>query len=183
MTRLRANDRVVVHNEIIESLWEEDFASPEDQQIVDDLRERFKLLGLDDSKIEEMVRMAQQAPVRKLSPSEPFAVQPQREWKEARKRLNEEGKRLAQVLLNHVGLTGTGTELIYKYRSLKLSGRTNFIAALTMVNHEINKRLGKDREAASIEEFRSVLNNLDDLVQTLARRARKAKADHDKENS
>jgi DNA repair protein RadD len=182
-TRLRAGDRVVVHNEIIDSLWEEDFTSPEDQQIVDDLRERFKLLGLDDSKIEEMVRMAQKAPVRKLAPSEPFAVQPQREWEEARKRLNEESRRLATVVLNHVELTTTGTELIYKYKSLRLSGQSNFIAALTMVNHEINKRLGKDRKTASIEEFRLVLNNLEDLIQTLARRVRKAKFDYDQENS
>ena len=182
-TRLRAGDLVVVHDEIVDSLWEEDFTSHEDQQIVDDLRERFKLLGLDDSKVEEMVRAAQKTAVRKLSPTAPFAVQPQREWEEARKRLNEEAKRLATVVLNHTELTVAGTELIYKYRSLKLSGRSNFIAALTMVNHEINKRLGKDRQAASIEEFRSVLDNLEDLVQTLARRVRKAKADYDKENS
>ncbi|MFG1343317.1 DEAD/DEAH box helicase family protein [Xanthobacter autotrophicus DSM 431] len=182
-TRLRASDLVVVHDEIVDSLWEEDFTSHEDQQIVDDLRERFKLLGLDDSKVEEMVRAAQKSSVRKLTPTAPFAVQPQREWEEARKRLNEEAKRFATVVLNHVELTVAGTELIYKYRSLKLSGRSNFIAALTMVNHEINKRLGKDRQAASIEEFRSVLDNLEDLVQTLARRVRKAKADYDEENS
>jgi hypothetical protein len=183
MTRLRAGDQVVVHDEIVDSLWEEDFTSPEDQQIVEDLRERFKLLGLDDSKIEEMVRMAQQAPVRKLSPSEPFAVQPQRDWEEARKRLNEETKRLATVVLNHVELTPAGTELIYKYKSLKLTGRSNFIAALTMVNHEINKRLGKDRKAASIEEFKSVLDNLDDVIQTLAKRVRMARSMYEKENS
>jgi hypothetical protein len=58
---LRAGDLVVVHDEIVDSLWEEDFTSHEDQQIVDDLRERFKLLGLDDSKVEEMVRAAQKA--------------------------------------------------------------------------------------------------------------------------
>lgn len=133
-TRLRAGERVVVHDEIINSLWEEDFTAPENQQIVDDVRERFKLLGLDDSKVEEMVRMAQQAPVRRLSPSEPFAIQPQREWEEARKRLDQEAKRLASVVLNHVELTTAGTELIYKYRSLKLTGQSNFIAALTMVN-------------------------------------------------
>lgn len=182
-TRLRAGDQVVVHNEIVDSLWEEDFTSAEDQQIVDDLRERFKLLGLDDSKIEEMVRQAQKAPLRKLSPSEPFAVQPQREWEEARKRLNEEAKRLATIVLNHVELAPAGTELVYKYKSLKLSGASNFIAALTMVNHEINKRLGKDRKAASIEEFKSILDNLDDLIQTLARRVRKAKTDYEQKNS
>lgn len=80
-------------------------------------------------------------------------------------------------------LNVNGTELTYKYKSLKLSGRTNFISALTMVNHEINKRLAKDRGEASIEEFKSILDNLDDILQTLARRVRKAKSDYDKENS
>lgn len=117
------------------------------------------------------------------SPTQPFAVQPQREWEEARKRLNEQGKRLASLLLNHVELNMAGTELVYKYKALKLNGRSNYIAALTMVNHEINKRLGKDRGDASIEEFRSVLDNLEDVLQVLVRRVRKAKADHDKKDA
>ena len=174
---------MVVHGEIVESLWEEDFTSVEDQQIIDDLRERFKLLGLDPTQVEDMVRQAQRAPPRKGAPTQAFTVQPQREWEEARKRLNEQAKRLATILLNHVALQPNGTEMIYKYRSLKLSGRTNFIGALTMVNHEIAKRLGKDRDAASIEEFRSVLNSLEDILKTLVCRVRKAKADYDKKDS
>jgi len=181
--RLRASERVVVHEEIVDSLWEEDFTSLEDQQIVEDLRERFKLLGLDPSKIEEMVRQAQRAPMRKSTPSQPFPVQPQREWEEARKRLNEQAKRIANLLLNHAQLNINGTELVYKYKSLKLSGRNNFIAALTMVNHEINKRLDKDRSEASIEDFQSILTNLDNLLQTLVRRIKKAQSDHEKKDS
>ncbi len=181
--RLRASDRVVVHGEIVESLWEEDFTSVEDTQIVEDLRERLKLLGLDASKAEEMVRMAQQAPMRKGAAAEPFAVQPQREWEEARRRTQEQAKRLANILLNHVELTQAGTELVYKYKSLKLTGKSNYICALMMVNKEIERRLGKERAAASLEEFRGVLDNLDDLLQALVRRVRKAKADYDKENA
>ena len=181
--RLRASDRVVVHGEIVESLWEEDFTSVEDTQIVEDLRERLKLLGLDASKAEEMVRMAQQAPMRKGAAAQPFAVQPQREWEEARRRTQEQAKRLANILLNHVELTQAGTELVYKYKSLKLTGKSNYICALMMVNKEIERRLGKERAEASLEEFRGVLDNLDDLLQTLVRRVRKAKADYDKENA
>jgi DNA repair protein RadD len=43
-TRLRAGDQVVVHGEIVESLWEEDFSSVEDQQVVEDIRERMRPL-------------------------------------------------------------------------------------------------------------------------------------------
>lgn len=181
--RLRAGERVVVHGEIVDSLWEEDFTSVEDSQIVADLRERLKLLGLDDSKAEEMVRLAQQSPLRKGTPAEPFLVQPQREWEEARKRLNEQAKRLANVLLNHVDLRQTGKEMAYKYRSLRLTGGNNYICALMMVNKEMDKRLGKKRQQANTEEFRSILDNLDDLLQVLVRRVRRAKAEYEKIDS
>jgi DNA repair protein RadD len=179
--RLRAGEQVVVHGEIIESLWEEDFTSVEDQQIVDDLRERLKLYGLDPSQAEKIVKTAKIDPLRKRASAEPFIVLPQREWEEARKRLNEQAKRLAKILLNHVDLSMTGTELTYKYKSLKLTGKSNYVSALMMVNAEIERRLGKERPEATIEEFRQVLDNLDDLLQTLVRRVRKAKSDHDKE--
>jgi len=152
-TRLRAGERVVVHDEIVDSLWEEDFTSVEDEQIVADLRERLKLLGLDDTKAEEMVRIAQQAPVRKGSAAEPFVVQPQREWEEARRRTQEQAKRLANILLNHVGLTQAGTEMVYKYRSLKLTGKSNYVCALMMVNKEIEKRLGKEIMSNALPAF------------------------------
>lgn len=181
--RLRATEKIVVHNEIIESLWEEDFATAEDQQIIEDLRDRLKLLGLDESQAEEMFRKARISPMRKRAPSEPYLVQPQREWEEARKRLDEQAKRLANLLLNNTELTIAGTELAYKYRSLKLSGKNNFICALTMVNGEINKRLGKTRAQAATEDFQYVLDNLDDLLQTLVRRVLKTKAEYDKKNA
>lgn len=181
-TRLRAGDQVIVHGEIVDSLWEEDFTSVEDAQIIADLRDRMKLLGLDDSKVEEMVRAAQRAPLRKGVATEPFAVQPQREWEEARKRLQEQAKRLANILLNHVELKLTGTEMVYKYQ-MGLTGKNNYVCALMMVNKEIEKRLGKERSSATTEEFRSVLDNLEELLQVLVRRVRKAKGDYDKKHS
>ena len=178
--RLRATDRVVVHGEVVEALWEEDFTSVEDQQIIEDLRDRLKLYGLDPTQAEEMVRKAQQSPLRKRAPSEPFLVQPQREWEEARKRLNEQAKRLAKILLNHVELTMAGTELTYKYTSLKLTGRSNYVSALMMVNAEMQKRLGKERAQASTEEFKELLGGIDDILETLVRRVRKAKSEYEK---
>lgn len=177
--RLTAAERVVVRGEIIESLWEEDFSTVENQQIVEDLRERLKLYGLDSSQADEMVRNAQSTPIRKGVPSEPFLVQPQREWEEARKRLYEQAQRLAKLLLNNVSLEMAGTELIYKYKSLNITGKTNYVSALMMVNTEINKRLGKERSKASVDEFKQLLDSLDDVLQTLVRRVKKAQSDHD----
>jgi excisionase family DNA binding protein len=177
--RLTAEERIVVHGEIVESLWEEDFSTIDDQQIVEDLRERLKLYGLDPGQAEEIFKKAQTTPMRMRAPSEPFLVQPQRELEEARKRLFEQGKRLAKLLLNNVGLSMAGTELIYKYKSLGITGKNNYIAAVMMVNSEINRRLGKERAQASSEEFKQV--DLDDALQVVVRRVWKAKGDYEKE--
>lgn len=178
-TRLQAGERVVVHNEIVEELWEEDFTTVEDEQVIADLRERLTLYGLDPSQAEEMFKKAQQSPMRKGKPSEPFLVQPQREWEETKKRVFEQGQRLAKILLNHVDLEITGREIPYKYKSLNVRGKDNYVSALMMVNQEINNRLGKERNAASTEEFKFILDNLDDILQTLVRRLRKAKSEDD----
>jgi DNA repair protein RadD len=183
-SRLSASETsVVVNGEIIESLWEEDFTLIEDQQIVDDLRERMKLLGLDSSQVEEIVRKAKPGAVLKRSAAESVPIQPQRALAEARKRVGEQGGRLAKILLNHVSLEMEGREIPYKYKSLGLTGRTNFVGAVMMINHEINKRLGKDREDCSAEEFKIILDSLDDVLQTAVRRLRKAKSEYEKKQA
>ena len=181
-TRLTAEERVVVRGEVVDALWEEDFTSLEDQHVIEELRERLKLLGLDPEQAEEIVRKSQSthSGPKKRAATEPFQVQPQRAWEEAKKRLYEQSQRLAKLVLNHVDLQMTGTELVYKYKSLNLTGKNNYVAALMMVNKEIHKRLGKERAQATTEEFNQVLENLDDLLQTIARRVRKAKSEHEK---
>ena len=108
-----------------------------------------------------------------------FPVQPQRELHEVRKRVFEQGGRIAKILLNNVGLSITGREIPYKYTSLNLTGKNNLIAAITMVNHEINRRLGKSREVCSTEEFREVMDAMDDILQTLVRRVMNAKSEYE----
>jgi len=76
-----------------------------------------------------------------------------------------------------------GTEMIYKYKSLNITGKNNYVSALMMVNAEINKRLGKERAKASTDEFKQTLDSLDDVLQKLVRRVRKAKSDYDKDQA
>lgn len=183
-TRLTGSESlVVVRSEIVDSLWEEDFTSLEDQQIIDDLRERMQLLGLDPSQVEEIVKKSKPGAMIVRPAAESFSIQPQRALEEARKRLHEQSSRMAKIILNHVELEMTGREIPFKYTSLGLSGRTNFIAAVTMVNHEIKKRLGKEREKCSLEELQVILDSIDDIIQTLQRRLRKAKSEYEKQQA
>lgn len=182
-TRLKSSESIVVHGEVVESLWEEDFTSVEDQQVIDELREKFTLLGLDPSVVEEMVQKAKRPEIRKNTAAEPFSVQPQRAWEQAKVRLDEQSKRLARLLLNNAGLSINGLEIPYKYTSLRLSGKSNFICALMMVNKQIGDVLGKPRQEASTEEFQIVLNNLDKkILEPLVRKLLKVKAEYEKQN-
>lgn len=136
-------------------------------------------MGLDETQAESIVKRSQNPSLTKVAPAEPFLVQPQKEWEEAKKRLNEQAQRLAKILLNHVQLDMNGLEIPRKYTSLKLTGKNNYISALMMVNTEFNKRLGKPRNSASVEDFKAILENLDDIIKPLTRRLRKAKSDYE----
>ena len=174
-TRLRVSEKMIVHNEIIDSLWEEDFSTLEDQHIITELRERLELLGLDPDLAEELVKNKKESEImRKKASAEPFLIQPQIEWKENRRRLDEEVKRAAKILLNNLGLNMAGKELIYKYR-LGLGVTSNYACAVMMLNQEIKKRLAKERSAVTNEEFKKIRGDLDDILKDCIRRIQKAK--------
>ncbi|HVS17727.1 MAG TPA: hypothetical protein VMT18_03935 [Planctomycetota bacterium] len=77
--------------------------------------------------MDQSKRKAQQ---RRVSPaSEPFSVIPAKQWQEAWRRLNEEAKRTAKLLLNRTDSKGEGVEFPYKLKP-GIGARNNFTAAL-----------------------------------------------------
>lgn len=186
-TRLTASESdIIINDEIVDSLWEEDFAEMDEKQIIDDLKERLKLYGLDTDKAEDIIKSAKHGGMKRKEATEAFPVQPQREWEELKHRVSEQGTRLAKILLNNVGLEMYGTELAYKYTSLKARSKNNLVSAIMLINHEINIRLdNKAREQCTTEEFKSILDNktLDNILQTIVRRVHKAKSEYEKSKS
>lgn len=183
-TRLKSSETdIVVNEEIVEALWEQDFTTVDDEHIIEDLKDRFRSLGLDPNKAVEIVKSSRKKDFVERDPTEPYAVQPQRRLEELRKRLNDHAKRTAKILLTNLDLEVSGTELPFKYKSLNLRSPNNFVSALVMVNNEINKRLGKERKACSSEDFKSVIVEQDELLQLLVRRAKKAKTEYEKEQA
>ncbi len=178
--RKTVNDRgVIVSGEIVDSLWEEDFTTTEDKHIIDDLREKLKSLGLDPSQAEQIVKQQDKNQVKRHAPSEPFPIQPHREWNEAKKRLDEQAKRTAKLLLNNTNLEMVQTDIPYKYTTLAVRATNNYVAALMMVNTEINNQLGKERNDCTTEEFKSAIDSLESILQTLVRKVMKAKKTYD----
>ncbi len=183
-TRLTVGESgVMVSGEIVDSLWEEDFTTAEDKHIVEDLRDKLKALGLDPGQAEEIVKTSRSTGITRRSPSEPFPIQPQREWNEARKRLDEQVQRTAKILLNNTGLQMTGTEIPYKYSTLNARAKNNYVAALMMVNNEVNKQLSKDRKDCSTQEFKTATDSLEKILQLLVRRVKKAQSDYEKQQA
>jgi excisionase family DNA binding protein len=172
---------VVITGEIVDSLWEEDFDTAETAHVIAELQDKLRSLGLDPSQAEQIVKASRTSKMARKAASEGFPVLPQKEWVEARKRVNDQATRIAKILLNNVGVQIMGKEIPYKYTSLGVRARNNYIAALMMVNSEFNKILKKDREQCSTEEFKALLDtqSLDGILQGLVRQVKKAQADYD----
>lgn len=169
---------IVVDGEIVDSLWEEEFTTVEDKHIIEELRAKFKSLGLDPDQAAMMVMASHSGNIVRKAPTEAFAVQPHVAWKESRKRLDEQAKRTANILLNNVDLKPVGTEIPYKYTTLGIRAVNNYIAALMMVNTEIDKGLGKDRKDCSTEDFKASIDTLEQVLQKLVRRVKKAQSEY-----
>jgi DNA repair protein RadD len=180
--RLRvAESDVIVSGEIVDSLWEEEFTTVEDQHVVEELRAKLKSLGLDPGQAESIVKTSRAADVVRRAPTEPFAVQPHLAWRESKKRLDEQVKRTANILLNNADLTTGGAEIPYRYSTLGIRAVNNYVAALMMVNTEVDKRINKDRKECSTEEFATAIEALDEILQTLVRRVKKAQSVYEKQ--
>lgn len=177
--RVRESD-IVVDGEIVDSLWEEDFTTVEDEHVIEELRSKLKSLGLDPDQANAMVKTSRSGDLVRRSPTADFAVQPHLAWKESRKRLDEKAKRTASILLSNVALNPVGTEIPYKYTTLGIRAVNNYVAALMMVNAEIDKKLGKDRQDCSTDEFKAAIGTLDRTLQTLVRRLKKTQSEYDK---
>ena len=116
----------------------------------------------------------------KTSPAEPFSIQPQRKWEESRKRLDEQVKRNAKILLNNVSLKMTGREIPLKYTNLKAPATNNFVSAITLLNREVHSRLNKDRKDCSIEDFERILNSFEEILHCLVKKIKKAQNEYKK---
>jgi DNA repair protein RadD len=178
--QMKLRDDMVVRYEIVEQLFEEDFSTAEDADILADLEQKLEALGLDPrlaKQVLEKNKAGALGPV--VAPAAaPFSPIPQRQWEEAKQRLHEETKRTAKVLLNRTDLKMEGIEIPRKLKP-GIGARDNFIAALQMVNEAIGKRVGDGRKRPewAFEEFVKATEMLPDVLNDLVRQLKKAQAD------
>ncbi len=173
--RMKLQEEMVVQSEIVDRLFEEEFSTAEDTDIQQDLEKKLESLGLDSTLARQIVEQSRQQARTTVAPAaEPFSVIPAKQWQEAKKRLNEEAKRTAKLLLNRTDLKPEGVDLPYKLKP-GIGARNNFIAAFQMVNEGIAKRVGGGRKRAewSTEEFVSAIKLLPEVLNGLVREVKK----------
>ena len=168
--RMKLHEDMVVNNEIVDHVLEEDFSSADDKDIVEDLERKLEGLALDPSLARTIVEQSKQKGGRRVVPAaQPYSILPIRQWQEMKRRLDEEAKRTAKVLLNRTSLQVGGRELPFKLKP-GVGGKDNFIAAFVMVNQAIAKQMGgKKRQEYSAEEFNLALNALPNILNGLVR--------------
>ena len=173
--RMKLHEDMVVDSEIVERLFEEEFSTSEDKDILEDLEKKLEGLGLDPALAAQVLEKSRKSMGPNVTPAaQPFSVIPARQWQEAKVRLNEEVKRTAKLLLNRTGLKPEGGEIPYKLKPT-LGGKNNFIGAFQMVNGGIAKRVagGKKRQEWTKEEFQEAMSALPDILNGLVREIKK----------
>ena len=170
--RLKLQEDMVVQSEIVEHLFEEDFATAEDADIQLDLEKKMEALGLDPRFAQQVVQMSRSESMESVvrPAAEPFSEIPAKQWKEAKKRLDEEARHTAKVLLNRVGLAPEGIEIPRRLKP-EIGAINNMVAAYMLVNWAISKAHGDERKRPewSFEEFVAAKEALPDILNALVR--------------
>lgn len=175
--RMKLHEDMVVNSEIVDRVFEEDFSTAEDKDILEDLEKKLEALGLDPTLAPKFLAAGRSGAggSRTTQAAQPFSVIPAKQWEEAKKRLNEEAKRTAKLLLNRTELKPEGLDLPFKLKP-GIGGKNNFIAAFQMVNEAISKRVApgkKRRQEWTSEEFANAMDLLPDVLNALVREVKK----------
>ena len=175
--RMKLHEDMVVQHEIVEQLFEEDFSTAEDADIQRDLEKKLESLGLDPRLAQQVVRRSRSDALGPavVRAAQPFGTTPARQWKEARRRLDEEARRTAKILLNRVGLEPSGVEIPRKLKT-EIGALNNSIAAIIMVNQAIAKKVGRGRKRHewSLQEFVGATEELPGILNDFVRQLKRA---------
>jgi hypothetical protein len=175
--RMKLHEDMVVQREIVDRLFEEEFATAEDADIQHDLEKKLEALGLDPRLAEQVVQKSRSDALGPaVAPAaQPFSKIPAKQGTEAKRRLDEEARRTAKILLNRVDLKPDGVEIPRELKP-EIGALNNMIAALMMVNQSIAKMVGDGRKRPewSFEEFVDATEALPGILDNLVRQVKSA---------
>lgn len=167
---------MIVNRELFSSFLEANFLDADDDALLVELKAQAEALGFDGEKLAQMIRSQKaalgtgQPQMKQVSAPAPFPVSPQRARREAKRRLDEEVKRAAKVLVNRMGYEFNGREI-----PVKLGTGTqgnNFVASVQLVYRHLQKRLGiKSGQLGTLttEQLQAGMDALEEIVNDLTR--------------
>ena len=168
-TQMKIRPDMVVHNEVLDSLIEEDFLDPDDELVFEELRRNAEAMGLDADAVVTAAKASKRASTRTVAAPEPFPVSPQRERQEARKRLNERIKTTARVLLNRIDVTPGGSDISSNLLT-NMSG-PNFVVAIQLFHQRVNSSVSNARRGDwSTDELKKAMDLLPEILDAEVRR-------------
>ena len=168
-TQMKIRPDMVVHGEVLDSLIEEDFLDAEDELVFDELRRSAEAMGLDAEAVVLAAKASKRASTRIVAAPAPFAVSPQRERQEARKRLDESIKKTARVLLNRLDLMSGGSEIASKLVP-NMNG-PNFVVAIKIFNQRVSKVVSAShRSDWTTEQLKRAMDLLPEILDAEVRR-------------
>jgi superfamily II DNA or RNA helicase len=179
-SRMKLSPEMVVKREFVSELFEENFLDTDDMALLDELKAHAESLGFEGEEIIEALKKKNKGNFRRVMAPPPFVIQPQKQRKEARKRLQEEVNRTAKLLLNRSNLTLSGREIALTFAPGKAHGN-NFVASVQLVNNEVNKALNiksGQRGRLKTEDFVRGQECLEDILNSLTRQFKKRMADN-----
>jgi excisionase family DNA binding protein len=168
--RQKLREEMIVSSEIVTEFFEEDFIGTDDATLIAELKAQAEALGFEAEAVDALLQRARGGS-RRIEASAPLATIPQRQRREARKRLNEEVNRSAKLLLNRLGLQFGSGDLCFNY-GVGVTGN-NFVAAVQLVNRELDRLLGIEpgsRGRLTTEQFVTATKSLDAVLDKLTRR-------------
>ena len=168
-TQMKIQPDMVVHNEVLDSLIEEDFLDSDDELVFQELRRNAEAMGLDADAVVKAAKASKRASTRTVAAPEPFPVSPQRERQEAQKRLNERIKTTARVLLNRLNISPGGSDISSKLLT-NMSG-VNFVVAIQLLNRRVNSSVNTARRGDwSTDELKNAMDLLPEILKAEVRR-------------
>ena len=177
--RMKLRSDMIVDKEIVSEFFEEDFLDTDDAALLDELKAHAESLGFDADDILKAIKSKKKPKRRVTEAAAPFPVLPQKQRREARKRLKEEVNRTAKLLLNRLGLSFSGKDIAFKLFPGRATGN-NFVAAVQLVHGELNKKIGVksgQRDRMKTEDFIRAQELLEDVLNSLTRLFKKRMAD------
>lgn len=169
---------LVVHGEIVSTLFEEEFVDDEEERL-QLAREQLEALGFDPDKVTEILRSQKKERYDVVPAATPLVVQPQKELERLRKQLDIEIRAKAKVVVVNTGLKIVGRDIPARLIP-DIAAVNNLIAVIVMMSQAVKQKV-KDQPRAewSRDDFARAIELVPAIATDTVRRIMAAKGAKD----